>query len=119
MMIYQIQLKFSCQKKEAKRKEKIRKEKMGACMSCILTYEVMQKGNADQYTYGGWWSVWWMGTYSMVLSKAAFFHQKYLSLYTYQMPASIREYVAKNRFACDQEYFLSCIYLMLVLFFYP
>ncbi|KAL3523951.1 hypothetical protein ACH5RR_016785 [Cinchona calisaya] len=55
------------------------------------------KGNADQYTYGGWWSVWWMGTYSMVLSKAAFFHQKYLSLYTYQMPASIREYVTKNR----------------------
>ncbi|CAI9091657.1 OLC1v1026732C2 [Oldenlandia corymbosa var. corymbosa] len=55
------------------------------------------KGNANEYTYGGWWSVWWMGTYSMVLSKAAFFHQKYLSLYTHQMPASIREYVSKNR----------------------
>nr|GMC63885.1 glycosyltransferase family 64 protein C4 [Ipomoea batatas] len=34
------------------------------------------KGNADKYIYGGWWSVWWMGTYSMVLSKAAFFHRK-------------------------------------------
>nr|GMC59142.1 glycosyltransferase family 64 protein C4 [Ipomoea batatas]GMD04104.1 glycosyltransferase family 64 protein C4 [Ipomoea batatas]GMD23520.1 glycosyltransferase family 64 protein C4 [Ipomoea batatas] len=55
------------------------------------------KGNADKYIYGGWWSVWWMGTYSMVLSKAAFFHRKYLSMYTYQMPASIREYVTKNR----------------------
>ncbi|XP_042479520.1 glycosylinositol phosphorylceramide mannosyl transferase 1-like [Macadamia integrifolia] len=55
------------------------------------------KGNMDFYTYGGWWSVWWMGTYSMVLSKAAFFHNKYLFLYTNQMPTSIREYVAKNR----------------------
>lgn len=58
----------------------------------------MQNGNAGRYMYGGWWSVWWTGTYSMVLSKAAFFHKKYLSLYTNQMPASIREYVAKNRF---------------------
>lgn len=54
-------------------------------------------GNAGRYIYGGWWSVWWTGTYSMVLSKAAFFHKKYLSLYTNEMPASIREYVAKNR----------------------
>ncbi|KAJ4979224.1 hypothetical protein NE237_010004 [Protea cynaroides] len=51
----------------------------------------------DDYTYGGWWFVWWMGTYSMVLSKAAFFHKNYLFSYTNQMPASIREYVAKNR----------------------
>ncbi|XP_043698720.1 glycosylinositol phosphorylceramide mannosyl transferase 1-like isoform X2 [Telopea speciosissima] len=55
------------------------------------------KKNIDYYTYGGWWSVWWMGTYSMVLSKAAFFHKNYLFSYTNQMPASIREYVAKNR----------------------
>ncbi|KAM7491943.1 hypothetical protein LguiA_034864 [Lonicera macranthoides] len=55
------------------------------------------KGNKDYYTYGGWWSVWWMGTYSMVLSKAAFFHKKYLSLFTNEMPASIRDYVTKNR----------------------
>ncbi|XP_058207221.1 glycosylinositol phosphorylceramide mannosyl transferase 1-like isoform X2 [Rhododendron vialii] len=57
----------------------------------------MQNGNAGRYIYGGWWSVWWTGTFSMVLSKAAFFHKKYLSLYTNEMPASIREYVAKNR----------------------
>lgn len=58
----------------------------------------MQKGNMNQYLYGGWWSVWWMGRYSMVLSKAAFFHKKYLSLYTNEMPSSIREYTTKNRF---------------------
>lgn len=39
-----------------------------------------------------------MGTYSMVLSKAAFFHQKYLDMYTNQMPASIRNYVTRERF---------------------
>ncbi|VFQ80424.1 unnamed protein product [Cuscuta campestris] len=53
--------------------------------------------NGERYKYGGWWSVWWMGRYSMVLSKAAFFHNKYLSLYTHQMPPSIRNYVTKNR----------------------
>ncbi|KAH7537528.1 hypothetical protein FEM48_Zijuj03G0102700 [Ziziphus jujuba var. spinosa] len=36
------------------------------------------KGTLDSYEYGGWWSVWWTGTYSMILSKAAFFHKKYL-----------------------------------------
>ncbi|XP_023548928.1 glycosyltransferase family 64 protein C4 [Cucurbita pepo subsp. pepo] len=50
-----------------------------------------------KYIYGGWWSVWWTGTYSMVLSKAAFFHSKYLGIYTHHMPASIRNYVTKNR----------------------
>lgn len=55
------------------------------------------KGSAEHYTYGGWWSVWWMGTYSMVLSKAAFFHKKYLDLYTNKMPVSFRDYVTKNR----------------------
>lgn len=57
----------------------------------------LTKGNMDHYIYGGWWSVWWTGTYSMVLSKAAFFHKKYLSMYTNEMPASIREYTTKNR----------------------
>ncbi|KAK4792651.1 hypothetical protein SAY86_023086 [Trapa natans] len=56
-----------------------------------------KSGSRDHYMYGGWWSVWWTGTYSMVLSKAAFFHKKYLSMYTNEMPASIREYVTRNR----------------------
>ncbi|KAK3017259.1 hypothetical protein RJ639_005547 [Escallonia herrerae] len=55
------------------------------------------KGNTNNYEYAGWWSVWWTGTYSMILSKASFFHRKYLRMYTKEMPASIREYVAKNR----------------------
>ncbi|KAE7996649.1 hypothetical protein FH972_001354 [Carpinus fangiana] len=55
------------------------------------------KGGNDYYVYGGWWSVWWTGTYSMVLSKAAFFHKKYFGLYTSEMPASIREFITKNR----------------------
>ncbi|GAB2299605.1 GDP-mannose transporter [Dionaea muscipula] len=53
--------------------------------------------NKQDYVYGGWWSVWWTGRYSMVLSKAAFFHKKYLTMYTIEMAASIREYVGRNR----------------------
>ncbi|KAI3875224.1 hypothetical protein MKX03_008922 [Papaver bracteatum] len=56
-----------------------------------------KKQSLSRYTYGGWLSVWWMGTYSVVLSKASFFHKKYLGLYTNQMPASIRDYVTKIR----------------------
>lgn len=54
-------------------------------------------GDDNKFRYGGWWSVWWTGTYSMVLSKAAFFHKKYFALYTNEMPSSIREFVTKNR----------------------
>lgn len=55
------------------------------------------KGEMGRFRYGGWWSVWWTGTYSMVLSKAAFFHSKYLDIYTNNMPSSIRDYITKNR----------------------
>lgn len=58
----------------------------------------MQSDREEYYKYGGWWTVWWSGTYSMVLTKAAFFHRKYLSLYTNHMPAAIRDYVTKNRY---------------------
>lgn len=57
----------------------------------------LHKSSESRYAYGGWWSVWWMGTYSMVLSKAAFFHKKYLDIYTNQMPASVRDYITINR----------------------
>lgn len=50
-----------------------------------------------KYTYGGWWSVWWTGTYSMVLSKCALFHRKYLELYTNHMPAQVRDFVTRER----------------------
>ncbi|KAK9143630.1 hypothetical protein Syun_013030 [Stephania yunnanensis] len=57
----------------------------------------MKKNGVAYYEYEGWWSVWWTGTYSMVLSKAAFFHKKYLDLYTNKMPSSIRDYVTRER----------------------
>ncbi|KAL2527154.1 Glycosyltransferase family 64 protein C4 [Abeliophyllum distichum] len=56
-----------------------------------------EKNGMVHYRYGGWWSVWWTGTYSMVLSKAAFFHKKYLELYTHSMPASVHDYVSRER----------------------
>lgn len=56
-----------------------------------------EKGGMTYYKYGGWWSVWWMGTYSIILSKAAFFHRKYLDLYTYKMASSIHNYVTRER----------------------
>ncbi|XP_019055162.1 PREDICTED: glycosyltransferase family 64 protein C4-like [Nelumbo nucifera] len=59
------------------------------------------KDGVAYYKYGGWWSVWWMGTYSMVLSKAAFFHRKYLDLYTFKMPLSIHDYVTRERNCVD------------------
>lgn len=55
------------------------------------------KNGDAYYQYGGWWSVWWMGTYSMILTKAAFFHRKYLDLYTHKMPTSIHDYVSRER----------------------
>ncbi|KAL6526839.1 GDP-mannose transporter [Orobanche gracilis] len=57
----------------------------------------ISKDIKGKYIYSGWWSVWWTGTYSMILSKAAFFHKKYLNMYTYEMLSSIREYVTENR----------------------
>ncbi|KAG2608398.1 glycosylinositol phosphorylceramide mannosyl transferase 1-like isoform X2 [Panicum virgatum] len=55
------------------------------------------RGSTKEYRYGSWWSVWWTGTYSMVLSKASFFHRQYLDLYTNRMLPSIRKYVTENR----------------------
>ncbi|KAG9159700.1 hypothetical protein Leryth_017407 [Lithospermum erythrorhizon] len=56
-----------------------------------------ERTGAVSYKYGGWWSVWWMGIYSMVLSKSAFFHSKYLELYTNVMPPSIHQYINAER----------------------
>ncbi|XP_028081912.1 glycosyltransferase family 64 protein C4-like [Camellia sinensis] len=59
-----------------------------------------EKNGITYFKYEGWWSVWWMGTYSMVLSKAAFFHRKYLDLYTHKMPSSIYDYITRER-SCE------------------
>ncbi|BBN04566.1 hypothetical protein Mp_3g05750 [Marchantia polymorpha subsp. ruderalis] len=56
-----------------------------------------QKHGREEYTYGGWWSVWWTGTYSMILTKASFLHKDYLDLYTNTMPSSILNFVKHER----------------------
>ncbi|XP_058205532.1 glycosylinositol phosphorylceramide mannosyl transferase 1-like [Rhododendron vialii] len=56
-----------------------------------------EKSSMAYYKYGGWWSVWWTGSYSMVLTKAAFFHRTYLDLYTHEMPSSIHDYIIRER----------------------
>lgn len=56
-----------------------------------------EKSSMTYYKYGGWWSVWWTGSYSMVLTKAAFFHRMYLDLYTNKMPSSIQDYINTKR----------------------
>ncbi|KAI9109849.1 hypothetical protein K1719_018890 [Acacia pycnantha] len=55
------------------------------------------QNNVAYYRYGGWWSVWRMGTYSMVLSKAAFIHWKYLDLCAHVMPLPIQDYISWHR----------------------
>jgi hypothetical protein len=50
-----------------------------------------------ELTYRCWWRVWWHGTYSIILTKAAFFHHDFLRMYTNDMPAAIREHVDNVR----------------------
>lgn len=42
-------------------------------------------------------SLWWSGRYSIVLTKAAFMDQKYLTLYKEHLPAGVREYVDEGK----------------------
>eukprot|EP01041_Mallomonas_annulata_P012676 gene12676-26700_t len=48
------------------------------------------------WNYRCWWTVWWKGTYSIILTKAAFLHHNYFDLYTNKMPIEIRQYVDAN-----------------------
>ena len=47
--------------------------------------------------YRCWWSTWWHGVYSMVLTKAAILHHKFLVKYTSDMPAKIRDLIDHER----------------------
>ena len=49
------------------------------------------------FQYRCWWSVWWRGAYSIILTKASFLHHKYFELYSIAMPSEIREYVDRHR----------------------
>lgn len=55
------------------------------------------RGSEGQLVYRCWWRVWWYGTYSIILTKAAFLHHKFFELYTHGMDRRVREYVDKNR----------------------
>ncbi|CAN1842582.1 Glycosylinositol phosphorylceramide mannosyl transferase 1 [Linum perenne] len=55
------------------------------------------KSGSVYHRYGGWLSIWWKGSYSMVLSKASFFHNKYLDVYTNSMPLPMQDYLARER----------------------
>ncbi len=47
--------------------------------------------------YRCWWRVWWHGKYSIILTKAALFHRRFLSLYSSEMSPSIRELIDRER----------------------
>ncbi len=49
------------------------------------------------WVYRCWWSVWWTGKYSIILTKAAFLHHDYFGMYTNSMPQQVRDYVDHNR----------------------
>ncbi|XP_030531912.1 glycosylinositol phosphorylceramide mannosyl transferase 1-like [Rhodamnia argentea] len=53
------------------------------------------------YKYEGWWPVWRKGTYSMILAQAAFFHRKYLDMYTSIMPSTVYDYLIRERICED------------------
>ncbi len=55
------------------------------------------RSDTGKLLYRCWWSVWWRGKYSIVLTKAAFLHHDYFKHYTSTMPAPVREYVHKNK----------------------
>ena len=50
-----------------------------------------------KYNYKQWWHVWWGGSYSIVLTKAAFSHHKYFREYTENLPRSVWDHVHKNK----------------------
>lgn len=55
------------------------------------------RGKDGRLVYRCWWSVWWHGMYTIILTKAAFLHHDYLNLYTNVMPQNIRDFVDKGR----------------------
>eukprot|EP01031_Cornospumella_fuschlensis_P028661 gene28661-34603_t len=48
------------------------------------------------YEYRCWWTVWWYGAYSIILTKASVLSHKYFTMYT-QLPAHIHAYVDRRR----------------------
>jgi hypothetical protein len=58
---------------------------------------IRSSSDPNKLDYRCWWRVWYHGRYSIILTKAAIFHHKYLEEYTSVMPAAIRELVEEER----------------------
>ena len=54
-------------------------------------------GDECKYGYKQWWHVWWGGTYSIVLTKAAFCHHKFFAQYTDELSKEVWMHVHNNR----------------------
>ena len=81
------------------------------CGELILAYQVWRASQRSmvgfmprihlrsngKLVYRCWWRVWWSGTYSIILTKAAVLHHDFFHLYTNVMPQSIRELVDRSR----------------------
>lgn len=55
------------------------------------------RGSNGELVYRCWFKVWWLGAYSIILTKVAMFHHDYLRLYTETMPQPIRDLVDRER----------------------
>lgn len=51
----------------------------------------------NRLIYRAWWYVWWTGSYSIILTKAAFLHHKYYEEYTNNLPREMKQYIDENR----------------------
>lgn len=51
----------------------------------------------NRLIYRAWWYVWWTGSYSMILTKAAFLHHKYYHEYTNNLPIQMKKYIDNHR----------------------
>jgi len=54
------------------------KDTMVGFVPRLVTYESL----LNRHEYKSWWFTWWNGAYNLVLTKAAFFHRKYLAYYS-------------------------------------
>ena len=59
----------------------------------MLTYDI----ETGAIKYQRWQHTWWSGLYSIVLTKGALFHKKYLQQYHKETPVKFLEHVDKNR----------------------
>jgi hypothetical protein len=53
--------------------------------------------DSTSLVYHTWPLVYWRQKFNFVLTKAAFLHQQYLSLYTFQLPQEVRDHVDQHK----------------------